>query len=766
MAQQVEIFNIEFGDTIQSIERLKAELKETRKLFEAAKPNTAEFTKYSNEVKRLDSTIKTLNGATKDNINALGGINNAAKFASGSYGELKQKIEQQKKALLELNVESEDFAKTQESLIELQNKRIEIEKKIPSLFQERIKGAIDESNSLKQLRIDLKAAQAAALNGDGAAAKKVAELKDKIDDLKDSTKSLQGSGVERLNTSMALLTEGFANFDSEKLSTGFKGIGAAMSAIPIVLLIEGIKALIDNFDEIVAYAKKLTGGFNEAERQVTKLTKAIEQQTFANKALATQYENQIALLTAQGASEKELTEAKKKKLQVDLIEAENQLKLNSAKAAAILLNDNVTESYERMSANLLKKLGRDKEAALYEKALNNDKKERAKEEIQAAQDAAIQVSKLKNDLLVLDAEYNKKQAENAKKLVEDKKKILEEEADAWWAKTVAEQEAEHELYLKLTAQQEQLEKSYIDSLNYILEQERLYNEQRLQNNVDAAKTKLLVEERTGGDILAAKLELLKAEEEQELAAVEDNEIKKAEIRERYRQQETQAKLASAQSDLQVAQGLTNSLAELSDAYYTVQRSNLEKGTQEDRDAAEDQFNTRKALSIVTTLINGAVAVVNAFATLPFYANVAAAAAVGITTTANVAKIASQKFEYYDGGYTGEGNPKDVSTNLGTKDYTYHKDEYVIPSKVLNTPQGSLMASQLEAMRKGITPSGISGFYDGGFTNRSASRQVQNDANMQSTLMQFMSNIPAPVVKVTDINRVNKSSEVSVNVANL
>lgn len=766
MANQVPIFEFDFADAVQNIAKLKESIKDLKKNIEGVHPNSAEFANYANQLKVAQSQLKTLTNVTKDNQNALGGINQAAKFASGSYGELKQKIEQQKKALLELNVESEEFAKTQESLIDLQNKRIEIEKKIPSLFQERIKGAIDESNSLKQLRIDLKAAQAAALNGDGAAAKRVAELKDKIDDLKDSTKSLQGSGVERLNTSMALLTEGFANFDADKVKTGFSGIGAAMSAIPIVLLIEGIKALIDNFDEVVAFAKKLTGGFNEAERQVTKLTKAIEQQTFANKALATQYENQIALLTAQGASEKELTEAKKKKLQVDLIEAKNQLKLNSAKAAAILLNDNVTESYERMSANLLKKLGRDKEAALYEKALNNDKKERAKEEIQAAQDAAIQVSKLKNDLLVLDAETHKKEVDNAKKANEDKKKLADEnfklseqafkESMAW----IDEQNK------KTEQQQEQLEKSYVDSLNYILEQERLFNEERLQNNVDAAKTKLLVEQRTGGDILAAKLELLKAEEAQELAAVEDNEIKKAEIRERYRQQETQAKLQAAQSDLQVAQGLTASLSELSDAYYTVQRSNLEKGSQEDRDAAEDQFNTRKALSIVTTLINGAAAVVNAFATLPFYANVAAAAAVGITTTANVAKIASQKFEYYDGGYTGEGNPKDVSTNLGTKDYTYHKDEYVIPSKVLNTPQGSLMASQLEAMRKGITPSGISGFYDGGFTNRSASRQVQNEASMQSTLMQFMSNIPAPVVKVTDINRVNKSTEVSVNVANL
>ena len=87
MANQVEIFNVDFGDTIQSIEKLKAELKETRKLFEQAKPNTQDFEKYGAEIKRLDGTIKTLNGATKDNINALGGINQATKFASGSYGE-------------------------------------------------------------------------------------------------------------------------------------------------------------------------------------------------------------------------------------------------------------------------------------------------------------------------------------------------------------------------------------------------------------------------------------------------------------------------------------------------------------------------------------------------------------------------------------------------------------------------------------------------------------------------------------------------------
>lgn len=764
MAQQVEIFNIDFGDTLESIEKLKAELKETRKLFEAAKPNTPEFSKFSAEVKRLDGTIKTLNSATKENQNALGGINTAAKFASGSYGELKQKIEAQKKALLELNVESDDFAKTQQDLINLQNQRIEIEKKIPSLFQERIKGAIDESNSLKQLKADLKAAQSAALNGDGAAAQRVAELKDKIDDLKDSTKSLQGSGVERLNTSMQLLTEGFANFDTEKVSTGFKGIGAAMSAIPIVLLIEGIKALIDNFDEVVKFGKELTGGFSAAEKQVTKLTKAFEAESLVNKTLIAQYDNQIALLTAQGASEKELVDIKKKKINVEIIEAKNQLRLNSAKAAQILLNDNLGDSLQKLNIALLRKTGQDEAANALEKTILVDKKKRAKEEIQTAQDAAIQVSKLKNDLLVLDAEYNKKQVKNAKKSNEEKKKLWEEEADAWWAKTVAEQDAEHKLYLKLTAQQEQLEKSYTDSLNYILNQDKLYSEQRLQNNIDAAKTKILVEQRTGGDILAAKLELLKAEEEQELEQAEDNEIKKAEIKERYREKERQAKLQSAQNDLQVAENLANSLVELSDAYYTVQRSNLEKGSQEDREAAEDQFDSHKALAIVTTLINGAIAVVNAFATAPNYVvAIAEAAATTATTAASVAKISSQKFQYFDGGYTSKGNPTGEAQSIGNAQF--HNNEYVVPDKVLSTSQAKPHVEALEMMRKGYKPSGINGFFDGGFTARSASSNVVNAATIQGNLIDAIGNIN-PIVRVSDINRVSDGVKNSVNVSSL
>jgi len=84
------------------------------------------------------------------------------------------------------------------------------------------------------------------------AGQKLAELKDKVEDLNDSTQSLKGSGIEKLNSSFRLLGEGIGTFDFDKIKLGFKGIGSAMGAIPIFLVIEGLKLLYDNFDKIKA----------------------------------------------------------------------------------------------------------------------------------------------------------------------------------------------------------------------------------------------------------------------------------------------------------------------------------------------------------------------------------------------------------------------------------------------------------------------------------------------------------------------------------
>lgn len=764
MANQVEIFNIDFGDTLNSIEKLKAELKETRKLFETAKPNTAEFVKYSTEVKRLDGTIKALNGATKDNQNALGGINQAAKFAAGSYGELKQRIEAQKKALLELNVESEDFVNTQEELIKLQNQRIEIEKKIPSLFQERIKGAIDESNALKQLKADLKAAQSAALNGDGAAAKKVAELKDKIDDLKDSTKSLQGSGVEKLNTSIGLLTEGFSNFDADKVKTGFKGIGAAMSAIPIILIIEGIKALIENFDVVVKFAKNMTDSFSDTERAVKALTLSTEKDTIANKALISQYDNEIKLLQAKGGSEKELTELKKKKLLVELAELQNSVRLRYAKVQEVIANDDISESLLRASIAAAKKIGADKLAEQGEKELAKQKKERYQEDLTAFRDAATQVSQAKTDLLVLDIEYNKKQVESAK---EKNKEILESEKDRQAREADimnAQIDKEEELVKKSIQRQKDADAMLLELEQQLLNNISDLDKQRYIDNVALADAKLLDVKRNGVFYLEAQLELLNAEREQELSNTELTEAQRAEIINKYREEERQLNEKYYSDNLQAASNVTASLGDLSNSLFDLKRSNLQKGSEEDKAAAKKQFEVNKAFGITTALIQGAVAVINASASVPYLpVGLAASIAASATTAATVAKISSTKFQYFDGGYTERGNPREESYSMGNKQF--HKNEYVIPAKVLNTPTGSLLASKAESMRKGFSPSGISGYFDGGFTNNSVSRSAATANNFTSELSSVISKLQI-ITKVTDINRVSKQNEVGVNISSL
>ena len=190
-------------------------------------------------------------------------------------------------------------------------------------------------NSIKELKAELKAAQSAALNGDGKAAKRVAELKDKMDDLKDTTKSLQGSGVEKISSGFSLLGQGFKDFDFDKIKTGFKGLGSAMSAIPIFLIIEGISYLVQNFDELskgsgflatilrsvsdaiswlVDGFTDLIGVTSESSRAIEDqgeaMVKANEKSQEALQATTSEFDRQLAVAKAAGKSTIEIERAK------------------------------------------------------------------------------------------------------------------------------------------------------------------------------------------------------------------------------------------------------------------------------------------------------------------------------------------------------------------------------------------------------------------------------------------------------------------------
>lgn len=768
MAQEVEIFKIDFGNTITSIQKLKAELKDTRKAFESAQIGTDAYKKLETGVKTLNTQIKSLNDATKDNINALGGVNKSAKFAEGSYGELKQRIDEQRKSLLNLTVGTEEFNATQQGLIKLQEERIKIESKIPSLFQERIKGAIDESNSLKQLKIDLKEAQSAALNGDGAAAKRVAELKDKIDDLKDSTQSLQGSGVERLNTSMQLLTEGFSNFDADKVKTGFKGIGAAMSAIPLILLIEGIKALIDNFDAIVKFAKEFTGSMSEAEKITKELTLATEAETKVNTKLIAQYDRQIQLLEAQGGHEKEIIKLKKEKIAVEIKEAENSVKLHAAKAAEVLLNDDLTDSIYKFQAATLRKLGQDKAANLIEKSIANEKKKRIAEDVKAIEEANKNILDAKNELLIIDAEANKKEVENNK----EKNKKKQEEDDKYRKAAVESYNRQADLENELIDKQEAKRKAIKEAAAQgQMEIDQMVNDfisQGFQdlNTERIAAAQLAIEQDKAN--VEKQIELLTIQKD---IALENEKLTTSErllIVEKYYQDVDQLRTQNELKELQAYENIGNSAIQISNNIFEAQLNNVTKGSQQEKDIRLKQFRTNKALQLSIATIQGTQAVLAAFssgaatpiigaATGAVYAALAAAVA-----ATNIAKIASTpEPQFYKGGYTGSGDPKGEAGVV-------HYDEYVVPSRVKNTAEGAYHITQLERMRTGAGNiiSGISGMFDGGFTGRSAGQATEDKNNLNKILEQTILSMPAPVVRVTEINNVNDSINQSVSVSSL
>lgn len=105
-------------------------------------------------------------------------------------------------------------------------------------------------NSLKDLKTARKDLQNEMLQGNTNAAKSLAQLEDKFEDLKDATKSVKGDGIEPLRNSFGMFKDGIMNFDMGKIGTAFKGLGAAMKAVPIFLLVEGITYLVTNFKEL------------------------------------------------------------------------------------------------------------------------------------------------------------------------------------------------------------------------------------------------------------------------------------------------------------------------------------------------------------------------------------------------------------------------------------------------------------------------------------------------------------------------------------
>lgn len=479
-------------------------------------------------------------------------------------------------------------------------------------FSVKIDGVDRAINSFKDLKQAKKDATEAFLRGDKDAAKALADLKDKTEDLTDATQTLKGSGIEKINSSFSQLKEGFSNFDTDKIKTGFKGIGAAMSAIPIFLLIEGLKYLIENFDEVSQSVKKFFNIASDAEKNIKALEKATSELKKTNEGLVSSLENEIKILEAQGNSQEKVLALRKRIIAEKIKEAELDIQLQKAKIAEILSNDSLIESYYRVAAASARSLGKEKEAAILEAVLAKEKNERIKESSDLLKADLITIQNLKTDAQVADI-----------------KRENEITAD----------------YKKQNDAKLESDKAYYAEKNRVA----LENEKSLN---DALKSLNEV----------VKGEKLVAEEDDDKLTFTRREFTEQELNDMKREKFMQNELEMSNYSLQVAQTTTQSLQSLSDLYFMVKSKNLQKGTAAERKAAEQQFKINKALAITSAVISGIQGVINALSAQsvipePFgtILKVASAVGIGIAAAANVAKIASTKFDAGGGGGGGSAS---------------------------------------------------------------------------------------------------------------
>lgn len=211
----------------------------------------------------------------------------------------------------------------------------------------KVDGVEKSINSIKELKEAIKAAKdeqvkAATTFGESSkeyvdATKKLSGLKDKVDDLNDSTKSLKGTGVEQLTQGFAQMKEGIMNLDFEKVKVGITamkaGIGqfataakTAFQGVKGALLATGIGALVVILGTIIAYWDDIKGAIDGVSSEQKKLNEESKKNVEIEKEKLNSLNSQDNLLKLQGKSEKEILQLKIKQVDAVYEAAEAQLK--------------------------------------------------------------------------------------------------------------------------------------------------------------------------------------------------------------------------------------------------------------------------------------------------------------------------------------------------------------------------------------------------------------------------------------------------------
>lgn len=499
----------------------------------------------------------------------------------------------------------------------------------------------ESAGSVKELKKSLKELKDELANVSSGSeefkklSKTINDTEGKLGDLNDEFKTLTGSGVERATSSLGLLREGFANFDFDKIKLGFKGMGAAMSAVPIFFMVQGLQYLWENFDKIVEIFTPVNFGLN-------KMTKEFEALQKVTSLLGDELKREIDILEAQGASSEKILAKKKELVKIQINEAQTSINLRMEKIKEVLMNDSVTESIDKTVAALYRKVGAEEAANALEKAMYANKYQRVQEDFKSIEASQKNILDLKNSLLVEEAKINKKSSDDYKKAEDEKLKKTQENFEAY-------KKAEKELddyRRKLWADWEKENKAISDRLR--------------------ASRAFGVEEEKAmeGDIYNTALGFVKQAEDDKKKAADDEidlEKKKAAAKEEILNSSIQ--IASDVSGLyfqneenKIKKQYENEL-KAAKGNEVEQKKIKERQFNAERDLRKRQFNINKAFGIAGAIVDGVKSVQAGLAVGPPIGYVLAAIN-GVLAAANIVKIANTKFD--DGGGS-SGSAGDVGS---------------------------------------------------------------------------------------------------------
>lgn len=551
-------------------------------------------------VKDLKSAIKSLQDEAE-----------GADIGSEQYKNAIENIEKLNDVLKEVTQTEKQAAKAMEDMAEAQSEAVketgDLRKQFEKLEDELFLLAGQGKQNTKEFR-DL--------------ANEAAKLNKKIDDV---NQSLGGSGAERAEAGFGKLGESLTKLDFKGVAQGAKMMGTALAATGVMLIVQAVTYLIANFDEL----SKGSGGLAKALRFVGDIIGDI----IATGEQMLNFITDFIGLTTE--AERKAGEAAEK------LANSTYDSINKVSGAL----DNQTIAYDKQMA-ILKASGKDVSALEKEKLENIVKTNNAI----VQQMSALDLSDEKNKQRLLAAAKAAYDASEQLKVNEAAaQKEREDKAAAAYAKA--------------------LEKKKADDAIRLAESDAFWNAE-LALQEEYRKEEYILNKKAEDDQIAAEAAQMLRDENMYLWVAQKN----REAREKKEADDKAAKdkelaelkaLEDAKFDI-IRGGLDNA-QKVSDLFFEFKSKNLVKGSKEEEEVAKKQFQVNKAISLTLATNNGVEAVLNAFKSgqaspitpfFPAFPFVQASLA-GVFAAANIAKIASSKFQPSGGG----GGGGDVSAPM-------------------------------------------------------------------------------------------------------